>query len=343
MQSSQRILWSDYAKAFSIVTVMIFHANPSPAFKSFIYLFNLPIFFFLAGAFANFTFSTCAFFNKKTLRLFLPYLIFGLGSWVLWLLFGRKYGCDANEIVEWWAPILGMAKGNVETIIQNPPLWFLCCLITLEWIYYLLQQVSITWLRVIIGILIGGLGYWLNSIGCRGFWSITSAMIMLPVYMLGVFSTSIVKNGTFSQLSVAKLSLLLFVGLFGIIYGYFFNPQINISKATTGNVFIFYITTLAVIIFLIAAGLLLEKLPHTIRLLQYIGKNTLLILCLHIPMYGGLKGIALLIHLPLTIFDTNIGSTSLWVLSLIGLLPIIYVINRFFPFLAGKIKRSPNP
>lgn len=336
MATNERIVWVDYMKAFSIMAVMLYHTNIMPEIKSIAYILCLPAFFFTSGMFANTRTSPWEFFRQRTLRLLIPYVVFGILSWTAWLFIGRKYGADTDVEITWWQPLVGLLGGQVEILTPNPPLWFLCCLICLEWIYYLVSHITQQNIRWIIACLISASGCALGYLGIVGYWEITAAMLVLPLYMLGVEYQRHIAEKKWSPRLLAALGILA-VG--GILLGYMYNPNMHISTCQTGNPVFFYITLLAVTSLWLVIAKLIHSIGH-LRVLQFFGKNTLIILCTHIPLFGLIKGICMISHVPLSFFDTNIGSITLWVCSLLMVVPVIYAINRFFPWAIG---RRPNP
>ena len=169
-----------------------------------------------------------------------------------------------------------------------------------------------------------------------GVWEMTAAMLMLPVYMAGA------ENRTFFRERVNKCSLRLLVmvlilSTIGVFTGYFLNPEFHVSTCIVGNPILFYLTAFSVVGFWLTITLIADKCIGTHKWLQYFGQNTMIILCIHIPLFGLIKGIGMLCNvLPFSFWTTNIGSIALWAISLVLLFPISYCINRYLPFLIGK-------
>ena len=88
--------------------------------------------------------------------------------------------------------------------------------------------------------------------------------------------------------------------------------------------------------FWFAVSIIIEKYLRRYGILQYIGENTLFILCTHMSTFGLIKGIAMICHIPLPFFETIAGCLVLWIGTFIISLPFTFVINRFFPLLVGK-------
>lgn len=322
-------------KAFSIMAVVLNHTQIMPEIKTAVYLVCLPAFFFVAGLFTDTRLTPGEFFRKKTLRLLIPYLVFGLLSWLPWLVIGRRYGADADAGQAWWLPLAGMACGKSEMMVHNRPLWFLCCMISLEWLYYAISRFSRRAVRRVLIVAFAAGGCALSYAGLNLPWEISAAFIILPLYALAAehkdfFKTRIPAVRTYVWL------LLLAGALGGITLGYVFNGDIGLHKTSIGNPAWYYLTVLSVVGLWLSVSVLLNKGTGTVPVLQYIGRNTLIILCTHIPLFGAVKGVCMLCRVPLAFFETNAGSVTLWLSSLLVLLPVIYCINRYLPFLIGK-------
>ena len=140
MKQQNRIQWVDSMKAFSIMAVVLNHTHIIAEIQIAAYLVCLPAFFFTAGLFANTQLSPKEFFLKKTMRLLVPLVIWGVITWFAWLCIGRKYGADANDCIVWWKPLQGMCYGDNRMMPHNPPLWFLYAMICMEWLYYAINR-----------------------------------------------------------------------------------------------------------------------------------------------------------------------------------------------------------
>ena len=339
MNNANRIEWIDYMKAFSIMAVVLYHTHIMPEIKTISYLVCLPAFFLCAGMFTNTSLTPKEFFLKKTLRLLIPYLVFGVLTWIFWVFIGRHYGHDTDASRPWWFPLMGLAIGKVDYLIQDSPLWFLCCLVSLEWIYYGVSRIRRIGVRWLIIISLAALGCILSYFQQNWIWGITSAMIMLPIYALGAEKSTRIKDLSVS-LKSGWLVVLLLSSLIGLLLGYLYNPKINISDNEVYNPLLFYLTVLSTIGLWYAVANLLYRHCCRFRGLLYIGSNTLIILCIHTLFFSIVKGIGLIVHVPLSFYETTIGSLTLWAASLILMIPVIYIVNRFLPFMIGKPYRS---
>ena len=326
-------------KAFSIVAVVLYHTQCAPEIKSIAYIVCLPAFFLAAGICADTDMSPWTFFRRKTMRLLIPYVIWGLVSWIAWLLIARKYGQEEGAET-WWEPLAGMLCGRVEMLSHNRPLWFLCCMMSVEWLYYLLCLLRHSAQRWIGAISIAIAGCVLSHYQIHGLWEMTAAMLVLPVYMAGAEGKEWWKTKA-TGLSDGKLLGILMLSVIGIGLGYVYNPMFHISTCQVGHPLLFYITAFSAAGVWLSIALLLNRHVQSMRIVPFIGQHTLFVLCAHIPAFGFIKGIALLCHASLDFFNTPWGCVCLLCSSFILLLPLSYGITKYCPILLGKRRVTP--
>lgn len=340
MRTMDRIRWVDSMKAFSIMAVVLNHTHIIPEIGEYAYLVCLPAFFFISGMFTNPLLPFKPYFRNKAKRLLVPYIIWGLLAWLSWLFVGRRYGSDMDAGLSWWYPLEGLILGKSEMLVQNAPLWFLCCLMSVEWIYYFIYRIPRKWQRWLIILLVGSIGCLLSYLRQNWIWEISAAFIILPLYGLGAeFGKEIQAKA--KTLGVASLVLILALSLIGVWMGAKYNADIALHNSYIGNPFVYYPSILSVIGMWGAISLLLDRYCGLLRGLSYIGQNTLLILCAHIPVFGMIKGIAMLCHIPLDFFETMLGCLCLWIGTFVILIPAAYLANRYCPWIVGKKKLTP--
>ena len=341
--NDNRIDWIDYDKAFAIICVVLLHAHiPYPA-KGLIEVWVIPLFFFLSGIFAHANrYSTFRdFFLHKGLHLLIPYLCFNIITYLFWFLAGRHYGYDAEQDVLWWKPLWGIIYGESSYLTHYVPMWFVACLFSTETLYYLLfrriQSTKIYWLMVLGVMVIGGIYYHFNSIALP--WGLSSAFSMMVFYAIGAFLSPRIHNNAFHMwLQVRNAIPVLIASLCTVIAVYIVNPgEVEVYKNEYGNYILFYIGAFAGIIFISIACKLLEQHMGHISWLSFIGRNTLVILCLHLVMFSCMKGITYFIFkLPLELYEQTWMILCGSLINIVLLSPIILGINRFFPFITGK-------
>lgn len=316
------------------MAVVLYHTQIMAEVKITAYLLSLPAFFWIAGVFSRTDRSVSDFAAKNSLRLLIPYLIFGLITWVAWLLIGRKYGDGVDAGIAWWEPLWSMAIGDLEGMVHNRPLWFLCCLVSLEWIYYGISKIAQRGIRwIVIGVL-SITGFILSQLALVLPWEIHAALVVLPIYAIGAESREWYIHSIPSWRTIVLIGILI-VSIGCVWIGYRYNPMVKISAGHIGNA-LFYVQSIGTIGVWTSLSILLHRLCKRIRLMPYIGQNTILILCCHIPLFSMIKGIALICHASLDIFTTTAGALLLWISTFIILVPVSYLVNRYLPWIVGK-------
>jgi len=114
--------------------------------------------------------------------------------------------------------------------------------------------------------------------------------------------------------------------------------KINLSGMLYGGFFSFYFLAFSGIFTFIY----IFKKIGSLEVLEYYGRNSLIVLALHFPMKDILvKLFTVIVGIELDCFCcTTSTAIALTVLNLLGLVPIIFLINKYLPFLAGK-KQPP--
>lgn len=342
MSNKKRINWIDYAKAISIFCVVLIHANIPYPTRGFIRIFLIPLFFFLSGIFANTQryISFRDFFINKGLHILIPYLFFNILTYLFWVFVGRNFGYDADSSIEWWRPLLGIIYGEYSHLTHYIPLWFLACLFSVECLYYIIfrniKTTLIYWLTVVSLGIVGGINYAFNPIALP--WGLSIAFPMMVFYAVGAFFSPRIIANDYRILHIKNTGIWMIVSFVSMLLVYHFNTgEVCVFKNEYGNYILFYIGAFSGILFMHIICRWLEYLEKYLSWLSYIGKNTLIILCLHLLIFSFIKGITFwLFDLPLDIYSNTwviIGSS---ILNIALLVPIIALINRYCPFLIGK-------
>lgn len=335
-----RIKWIDYIKSGSIFLVVMGHAGFPEDIRSIIYVFHIPLFFFLSGMFFNFekfpNYKT--FLKRRFFQLIVPYLFFNAITYLLWVFVGRHFGLDATLNISPFKPLLGILLGNANHLYleHNVPMWFLACLFTTENLYFLLfrKQNSKTILKMLpIVAVIGFFDYHFNHV-VRLPWGINIAIVMLAFYGLGSLLRDKIIGKSFHQSILFAIAVFSFSMVLLIAH---FNGKIEVSDHYYGNYLLFWIGAFSGIISAISIAKIIENLRVNLAFLSFIGQNTLIIFALHLTAGSFIKAISVyFFHLPLTIFDPFWGALLYCIISVIILLPVVLLLNKYLPFFVGK-------
>lgn len=109
--NSKREIWLDYVKAIGIILVVAGHCNLPESIRNYIYLFHMPLFFFVSGyLFPKSINSTKEFLKKKAQRLLYPYFVCGLLI-IIWNTI-RCHNLEGNLTKLLLKRVIALAYGN---------------------------------------------------------------------------------------------------------------------------------------------------------------------------------------------------------------------------------------
>ncbi|HDP7651372.1 TPA: acyltransferase family protein [Escherichia coli] len=148
--SSNRILWIDTLKFLGILFIVIGHLGPvSGKLYNFVFLFHVPLFFFVSGLFHRRSTSFISFLDKKTKSLIIPYYILSLVSCVVYFL---RFPQTQKDYLD---AISAIMFGVRNTTFYAEGLWFFPCLFIMSVFFEILlistkRNLIITSLTVLI-------------------------------------------------------------------------------------------------------------------------------------------------------------------------------------------------
>lgn len=330
----KRIEWLDMLKGWGMILVMFAHAPLPDVLRKYIYSFHIPLFFFISGyLFTINKYSNIReFFLSKIKSLLIPYFIFSTFNYLFWLVF-RKFANNSTDSI--LKPFVGIFIGirGTEWTLCNGTLWFVLALFISEvGLYFILKYLkynirkTTTYLAIFTFI-----GYLYSKfIGIRLVWSIDVAFTAIVFLGSGYL---IRKINIINKINNKYIILLLILNL---IFG-MSNTEVNMFSGIYGNYIFFYIASVSGIL----ANILLIKSMPTIKIFNYVGKNTFIYLALHqYIIYSVLKKVSSKIVSNIQSgLELILVAIVFVIVTLILLYPVIYITNKYFPFIVGKKKK----
>jgi fucose 4-O-acetylase-like acetyltransferase len=321
----------------------------------------MPLFFFISGFlfdFGKYTESAGNFVKGRFRSLIVPYFCFAVITCIFYFLLDELYtpGIPSikffeNSIFHGISHIL-VALG--PAISYNPPLWFLTCLFVTELLFYVLAKKYYEKpKRLVFWLIIAGVIGYLYSVYLpfRIPWNVDVALAAVVFYGAGNLfkrltepeskvSFSLKLDSDFiEKFSRFEKYLLLTAVLLSLLYlGYLLkfptDDKVNMNVLKYGDFFSFYLLAFAGIFTFVY----LSRRLVSSKVLEYFGRNSLIILALHFPLKDILiKLVIIILGVDIEYIHYNAGlALSLTVLNLLCLIPVIFLINNYFPFLIGK-------
>lgn len=364
-----RLHWIDTLKGIGIMLVVFAHHSLPVSLDTYIFSFHMPLFFFISGFlfdFGKYAGSAVGFIRGRFRSLIVPYFAFAGLTCLFYFLLDAVYqpGVTNIEFFE-TTPLYGIysilyALGPL--VSYNPPLWFLTCLFVTELLFYGFAKnyygnpgKLVLWLTVA-----GVIGYLYSVYGpFRLLWNADVALSAVVFYGAGnlfrKFTEAETASGSGSNpnsdLSMGSGSkfrerfvraekffpgVFIFLNLLCLAYLLEFPTadKVNMNVLKYGSFFSYYLLAFSGIF----AFVYLFKKIGSSKVLEYYGRNSLIVLALHFPLKDVLTKLAVLsFGVELEYFYYNVAfALSLTMLNLLFLIPVIFLINNYFPFLLGK-------
>jgi acyltransferase len=342
-QTKKRVNWVDYAKFLGIYLVVLGHMNIPDAVKIPIYTFHMPLFFFISGYLFSFEKynNYQSFFIHRSKQILIPYLFFNVLTFCFWVIVGRKFGNEAEAHIKIYIPLMGMiyGNGNGNYLIHDRVLWFLPCLFMVENFYYLLfkNKGQIKSLIVLTGfVILGFLCY--SYIKLHLPWGADTAFVAIVFYGCA----NIFQNPIKSMLSLKSLILFFVLIVVSVLFMFIspLNGRVDMLGLAFGNYSLFILVAFCGIIITLLLSRLLDIFFQRVKFVEYVSSFTIIIMALHSLAFTIIKSLSyFLLKLPLTIYDNNLlFNCVIAFLSILILIPFMYVTNLYVPFLIGKPK-----
>lgn len=326
----------DIAKGIGIILVVLGHClayGCQNRIFSAIYAFHMPLFFFLSGYVYKIK-EADKFFSAKLKSLLLPVMFFEGFNLIIFFLIKILCKLVSHKI------------GNYYGCMTFGGFWFPMTLLYISSFYFLFdfkvaQKIKYPFLsKLISAIIFLGIGLvYAKKISDKPNQLITTAMVGYFFYALGnIFS---VKSGNILKKLSEKnnyrilsvfIALLLFVLLFYFVGFSSHTVDMNTSRYNCRSLFILNALLGTFAVLFLSLGIKQSKI------LEWYGKNSLMILFVHIPLW---KSFDFMIERS-KIFGGGYKSIVVFIISLVLSTLIVKTINRYFSFLTGKIDFSEN-
>jgi Fucose 4-O-acetylase and related acetyltransferases len=351
MEEVQRIAYMDIAKAFAIIAVVIGHSG-SPV-THIIYLYHMPLFFFLSGYFYKdmYSKSPVTLLKKRLKSLYIPFVAWELLFLLLHNVFFKLsmysdkvgYGTTGSHLYTTKEFIINAAKiiAFIGTEQLAGAFWFILSLFTVNILFVLTSYFSTKYIknseyfRFLVVFLAFTIGNIATYYGFNLHYQLNISFVALFIYYIGYLYRKIERRIDFNSylLVISFLSLIIssLYGSIDMVNNKYLSPSFLIFNSLAGIYLNIYF----------AKKIISYKMNYT--LLDYIGKNTFTIMALHLLSFKLINIIQVnMYNLPFYMvakFPVIDGANGWWLLySACGLfLPIgvKYTVDMFTP----KIQR----
>lgn len=320
-----RIRWVDIAKGIGIFLVVLGHCQITENVLTLITTFHMPLFFFLAGyVFRPERYSSfSAFFKARVKSILVPYAAFTLLS--ILFSFSRTLLGQGMSLEMIFGDFL--RAGVVES---NQPLWFLRTIFFVEILFFLLNKIKLSDAKAVCLVYLGFAAVFLLH------WDFYTRMVNgLLFYSLGYLAK---RSAVFEKKAANCPPVAAISGVgFALSFAYVGWKQYHFSITSNSHLLPFLMVTHLGILFVITSSMALSQN----RVLEYLGRNSLVILCVHVLVKDVLSVLLKLVwKLDTFMDDISNGYALLTALAiLVACCAAAEFINRFCPWILEKAGR----
>ena len=317
---TKRFTYIDTLKGICVLWIVWYHTT-HPDFVNYPF-FNITLFFVSGILYKPHKWNI--FWRKKINQLIIPFCFFYLLYYLFLLTTNYIKYHSIDNVVYTITDVFKMYTGN-EAFIVNYPLWFICAILCMQMVMYILEKsIKVKTSLLIIVFIISTIGFYYIQ------WIPTPFMFgrslpYLIYFTIGYLSKNILLSEYKLFINKNKIIFSCIIGLISSVavrigsYNTFINLLFNIVEFTSISILLVYLSRL------------IQK-TYLSRIFTYFGMYSIIVLGLH-DMY--LTTFKIIIQSTIGQMNLILGITNLLLTSLL-LCPSIYLLNKYFPQLVGK-------
>jgi fucose 4-O-acetylase-like acetyltransferase len=337
--TQQRLKWIDAARGIAILFVVLGHNSIPRAVGNYIYSFHIPLFFMISGyLFAMKKYREFPrFLRKKAATLLVPYVVFYAVMFIYFVLIGNRYGETSG--MSMWIPVKGFFYSNSDNLQDIfRPMWFLTCLFVVEIMFFWIHRFVRNGFQLALVLIVSSaIGFFSGLyLPFRLPWSMDTAFTAVVFCGVGYLLR---ENDDRLQVKrpPARIMLILLFLAVNLVFSRL-NRGVSLLSNNYHNYFYFYVAAIAGIL----GYTLIARVIRDFRPLTFIGKNSLIIFAFHAMVIGLIKGfMSKVLNFPMNNFKNSLlWGVALTLACMVVLVPVIHVLNRYFPFILGRKKEK---
>ncbi len=333
-----RFRWLDILKGFGIILVVFGHVFQNRISHEFIFAFHMPLFFMAAGWLYRAK-PTISYTLHRFFTVMVPYFSFGLITLLYWQLIERHFRTSDMAFLQ---SLLGLIRGEYDFLDFNVHLWFLPCFFLTVVIYNGLRNLIGRRGTYIVAICLSAVYvvgvYWVALPSLP--WGLNRVCQYIGFYAIGNWMSEIKINEKVERKpiwAVIATALLILVFVMSL-----FNLTSDIFWFITGT-----IGTVAVGIYsILLSGTGTQSLRGVTaiinNLISFLGRISLVILCVHGPVYRVIsKVLSVIIGWETDTVRSDFFFAVVIVIITLAICSIAYMlIDRLLPWMIGTPMRK---
>ena len=279
LKKSRRLAWLDILKGIGIIFVVVGHVYSNKIIFNWIYSFHMPL-FFLAAGWVYKEKSILMDIKRRIQTIVIPYFSYGILILIYWQFFERRFRDADRSFID---SMLGLILGQYNYLDFNVHLWFLPCFFMTVVLFNIFVNIGGKRNAYVISAIMSV--FWLIVSLPELPWGGNRVFRYIIFYAIGTYGAS--KSS--STLSICKKSYIKGILAIGFIMVNFVLAYVYM---TTG--IMYFITALVGV----EGIVLLSRFINKNNVLQYFGRISLIVLCIHGPVYRiVVKIISMLFHM----------------------------------------------
>ena len=315
---AERLSWLDVLKGIGIILVVIGHVYSNRTVFNWLYSFHMPL-FFLAAGWVYKEKSVLTDIKRRIQTIVVPYFSFGLLVLLYWQVIERRF---RNSDMSFMDSLLGLFSGCYDNLDFNVHLWFLPCFFVTVALFNILVNLGGKKIAYIVSALMSLIYVVLPM--PELFWGLNRVFKYIGFYALGVALAGQIKAGQVAERKITSGGIAIILIVLNFILAFY--------GLTRG--LMWFVTA---IIGVVGVGLM-AMLINQNRLLQYLGRISLMVLCIHGPVYRiVVKIVSIPLHMSTDVVRENLLLALIVVAITLAICSIAYeVIIRIAPWMVGK-------
>lgn len=315
---AERLSWLDALKGMGIILVAIGHIYSNRTIFNWLYSFHMPLFFLAAGwVYKERPILTDI--KRRIQTIVIPYFSFGLLVLLYWQVIERRF---RNSDMSFMESLLGLFSGCYDNLDFNVHLWFLPCFFITVVLFNMFVELSGRRNAYIISALM----------------SLIYAILPMPELpwgfnrmfrYMGFYAVGVLLAG--KDMNLVKKKVEAGIVAMGLLV---LNFILSIHNLITG--FMWFVTA----IIGVTAMILISQLINENKILQYFGQISLIVLCIHGPVY---RIVVKIVSIPLHMGTDDVRENFLLVMVVVAVTMLICSVAyegvvRTAPWMVGKKK-----
>ena len=313
---AERLSWLDVLKGIGIILVAIGHIYSNRTVFNWLYSFHMPL-FFLAAGWVYKEKPVLTDIKRRIQTIVVPYFSFGLLVLIYWQVIERRFRDSDMSFMD---SLFGLFSGCYDNLDFNVHLWFLPCFFVTVVLFNILANLGGKKIAYIVAALMSLIYVVLPMPELP--WGINRVFKYIGFYAVGVLlagrETRIVDRKIRTGMAAIVLLALSFF--------------LSLHNLTTG--IMWFVTALIGV----ASMILISLFINENRILQYFGRISLIVLCIHGPVYRiVVKIVSIPLHKGTDAVREDFLLAMIVVVATMIICSVAYeIVVRIAPWMVGK-------